>query len=69
MVKSGKFIGVPGAGGDHNLVQLAKVNRLAKFIRFAGRWAESELMIERLRASSRSPQVLPADPVVPASHA
>lgn len=51
MVHNGKFIGVPRAGAEHNLVQLAKVvgfaptqreadvlNRLAKFIRFAGRY-------------------------------
>jgi hypothetical protein len=51
MVKNGKFIGVPGAGADHNLVQLGKMvgfkptpresdvlTRLSKFIRFAGRY-------------------------------
>jgi len=51
MVQNGKFIGVPGAGAEHNLVQLAKIvgftptqreadvlTRLVKFIRFAGRY-------------------------------
>ena len=51
IVQNGKFIGVPGAGAEHNLVQLSKVvgftpiqreadllTRLAKFIRFAGRY-------------------------------
>ncbi len=51
IVQNGRFIGVPGAGAEHNLVQLAKVvnfaptqreadvlTRLAKFIRFAGRY-------------------------------
>ena len=56
IVKNGKFIGVPGAGADHNLVQLAKIvgftpnpresavlTRLAKFIRFAGRYPIAKL--------------------------
>jgi len=51
IVQNGKFVGVRGAGAEHNLVQLAKVvgftptqreadvlTRLAKFIRFAGRY-------------------------------
>jgi hypothetical protein len=51
MVRNGKFVGVSGAGAEHNLVQLAKLvgftptqreadvlTRLAKFIRFAGRY-------------------------------
>ena len=51
MVKSSKFIGVPGAGADHNLLQLGKIvgfkptprksdvlTLLPKFIRFAGRY-------------------------------
>jgi len=51
MVKNGSFVGVQGAGADHNLVQLGKVvgykptdresdvlTRLSKFIRFAGRY-------------------------------
>src|SRR5260370_24395369 len=55
MVKNGSFIGVPGAGADHNLVQLGKIvgykptqresdvlARLAKFIRFAGRYPISK---------------------------
>jgi hypothetical protein len=56
MVESGKFVGVKGAGGDHNLAQLAKVVgfrpntrendvllRLSKFIRFAGRYPIAKL--------------------------
>ena len=51
MVANGKFVGVPGAGPDHNLAQLGKIvgfkptdreadvlSRLSKFIRFAGRY-------------------------------
>jgi hypothetical protein len=51
IVEKGKFVGVPGAGADHNLVQLGKIvgfkptqresdvlTRLSKFIRFAGRY-------------------------------
>jgi hypothetical protein len=51
MVKNGKFIGVPGAGADQDLVQLARIvgykptrrdsevlAQLSKFIRFAGRY-------------------------------
>ncbi len=51
IVKAGKFVGVPGAGAGHDLVRLAKIvgfpanareadvlMRLAKFIRFAGRY-------------------------------
>ena len=51
IVKNGSFVGVQGAGADHNLVQLGKavgykptdresdvLTRLSKFIRFAGRY-------------------------------
>jgi len=51
MVKNGRFVGVPGASADHDLVRLGKVvgyrltdresdviARLSKFIRFAGRY-------------------------------
>jgi hypothetical protein len=51
IVEKGKFIGVRGAGSDHNLIQLASavgfapntrerdvLARLSKFIRFAGRY-------------------------------
>lgn len=56
IVEKGKFIGVKGAGADHNLAQLAKVVgftpntresdvfvRLSKFIRFAGRYPIAKL--------------------------
>ena len=52
MVKNGKFFVVPGAGADHNVVQLGRIvgfkptdreadvlSRMSKFIRFAGRYA------------------------------
>jgi hypothetical protein len=55
MIQDGKFIGVPATGDGHNLVQLSKVvgftptrretdvlTRLAKFIRFAGRYPISK---------------------------
>lgn len=51
IVQAGKFVGVPGAGADHDLVRLSRIvgfransretdvfTRLAKFIRFAGRY-------------------------------
>jgi hypothetical protein len=56
IVKNGKFVGVPGAGDGHNLVQLSRIvgfsptaretavlARLAKFIRFAGRYPIAKL--------------------------
>jgi hypothetical protein len=66
IVKNGKFIGVPGAGDGHNLIQLSKIVGfsptrreadvligLAKFIRFAGRYPIAKLpeeMAPRLTA-------------------
>lgn len=56
IVKNGKFIGVPGAGDGHNLIKLSGIvgfpptaletdvlTRLAKFIRFAGRYPIAKL--------------------------
>lgn len=56
IVEKGKFVGVKGAGADHNLGQLAKIVgftpnvrekdvllRLSKFIRFAGRYPIAKL--------------------------
>lgn len=59
IIKAGKFVGVPGVRDGHNLVQLSQIvgfranpreidvlARLAKFIRFAGRYPVAKLPAE-----------------------
>lgn len=61
IVRAGKFVGVPGAGSEHNLARLAQIvgfgadthelevlTRLAKFIRFAGRYPVAKLPMDMM---------------------
>lgn len=59
IVRAGKFVGIPGAGDGHDLVRLSQIvgfvanareidilKRLAKFIRFAGRYPIAKLPVD-----------------------